>query len=57
MLFQKKPLIYLQLHEQSMRYMAVRPDNHEIIEHDEIFFETSMLADGEISNASLLEHV
>lgn len=55
MLFQKKPLLYLQLHEHSLRYMAVQPNNHDIIEQGELFFETNMLEDGEITNASLFE--
>ena len=55
MLFQNKPLLYLQLLHQSMRYMDVQPKDHSIIECDEIFFENNILEDGEIVNPSLLE--
>lgn len=55
MFFQNKPLIYLQLYNQSLRYMAVHSKNHTVIEYDEIFFESNMIEDGEIFNQSLLE--
>ena len=38
MFFQNKPLIYLQLYNQSLRYMAVHSKNHTVIEYDKIFF-------------------
>ena len=55
MFFQNKPLIYLQLYNQSLRYMAVHSKNHTVLEYDEIFFESNMIEDGEIVNRSLLE--
>lgn len=55
MFFQNKPLIYLQLYNQSLRYMAVHSKNHTVIEYDKIFFESNMIEDGEIFNQSLLE--
>ena len=55
MFFQNKPLIYLQLYNQSLRYMAVHSKNHTVIEYDEIFFESNMIEDGGIVNQSLLE--
>ena len=55
MFFQNKPLIYLQLYNQSLRYMAVHSKNHTVIEYDEIFFESNMIEDGEIFNQSLLK--
>ena len=55
MFFQNKPLIYLQLYNQSLRYMAVHSKNHTVLEYDEIFFESNVIEDGEIVNRSLLE--
>lgn len=55
MLFTKKPDIYLQLQNQSLRYMVVDSNAPAIIETDEIFFEAAMIEDGEITNTSLLE--
>lgn len=55
MLFQTKPTIYLQLHKQSLLYLAVHPKSHAIIDMDEILFDTTILEDGKITNASLLE--
>lgn len=55
MLFQTKPTLYLHLHKQSLRYLAVHPKNHTIIDMDELFFETTILEDGEITNPALLE--
>ena len=55
MFFQNKHLIYLQLYNQSLRYMAVHSKNHTVLEYDEIFFESNVIEDGEIVNRSLLE--
>lgn len=55
MLFKTKPTLYLQLLESSIRYMAVHPSNHTIIEQDELLFDANILEDGEISNPALLE--
>lgn len=55
MLFQNKPVLYLQLLNQSMRYMAVQPKTQSIVDCDEVFFENNILEDGEIVNPSLLE--
>ncbi len=55
MFFQNKPLIYLQLYNQSLRYMAVHSKNHTVLEYDEVFFESNVIEDGEIVNRSLLE--
>ncbi|MDN6295737.1 MAG: pilus assembly protein PilM [Alkalibacterium sp.] len=55
MLFDSKPLIYFQLLDQSLRYLALDPKNHTIIDKDEIVFETTILEDGKITNIPLLE--
>lgn len=55
MLFKTKPTLYIQLLDSSIRYMAVHPSNHTIIEQDELLFEGNILEDGEISNPALLE--
>lgn len=55
MFFRNKPLIYLQLYNQSLRYMAVHAKNHTVLEYDEIFFESNMIEDGVVVNRSLLE--
>lgn len=55
MLFKTKPTLYIQLLDSSIRYMAVHPSNHTIIEQDELLFEGNILEDGEIANPALLE--
>lgn len=55
MFFKTKPLLYLQLFNHSLRYLAVHPSNHSVMDHDELVFETSILEDGEITNSSLLQ--
>lgn len=55
MLFNTKPTLYLQLLDQSLRYMAVHPTNHTLIEQNELIFDTNILEDGEIANIPLLE--
>lgn len=55
MLFKTKPLIYLQLLDKSLRYMAVHPKDHSILEKDEIVFDTNVLEEGKLLNTSLLE--
>lgn len=55
MLFKTKPTLYLQLLDSSIRYMAVHPSNHTIIEQNELLFDGNLLEDGEIVNQSLLE--
>ncbi|GEK90608.1 type IV pilus biogenesis protein PilM [Alkalibacterium kapii] len=55
MLFDSKPLIYLQLLDQSLRYLALDPKDHTIIDKDDIVFETSIIEEGKITNIPLLE--
>lgn len=55
MLFNTKPTLYLQLLTHSLRYMAVHPTNHTLIEQNEVLFDTNILEDGEITNLPLLE--
>lgn len=55
MIFQAKPLIYLQLSDKSLRYLAVHPKKQTILDQDEIVFETNVLEEGRITNASLIE--
>ena len=55
MLFQTKPLLYLQLLDKSFRYLATHPKDHSIIEQGEVVFDTHILEDNKIINAPLLE--
>lgn len=55
MLFKTKPNLYLQLLDSSIRYMAVHPTSHTILDKNELLFEGPILEDGEISNPQLLE--
>ena len=55
MLFKTKPNLYLQLLDSSIRYMAVHPTNHTILDKNELLFDGPILEDGEISNPQLLE--
>lgn len=55
MLFQTKPILYLQLLHRSLRYMLVHPTKKTLIEQNEIVFETDVLVDGNITNQALLE--
>lgn len=54
-LFQTKPILYLQLLHRSLRYMLVHPTNNSIIEQNELVFEADILVDGYIASESLLE--
>lgn len=55
MLFDSKPLIYVQLLDQSLRYLALDSKKQTIIDKDEIIFETSIIEEGKITNIPLLE--
>lgn len=55
MFLNSKPLLYLQLLDRSLRYLAIHPKNHSIIDKGKIIFDTNILEDGRIINTSLLE--
>lgn len=55
MLFSSKPLLYLQLLDHSLRYLALDSKNHSVIDKNEIVFETAIVQDGKITNIPLLE--
>lgn len=55
MFFNSKPLLYLQILNRSILYLAVNPSDKKIIDQDEIIFEKDILEDGEFVNRSLLE--
>lgn len=55
MFFNSKPLLYLQLLDRSIRYLAVHATNGSIVDKGEIIFDTLALDDGEIANHALLE--
>ncbi|SFC41455.1 type IV pilus assembly protein PilM [Alkalibacterium subtropicum] len=55
MLFSSKPLLYLQLLDHSLRYLALDPKNHSVVDKDEIVFDATITEDGKITNAGLLE--
>ena len=55
MLFKTKPLLYLQLLDQSLRYMAVDQKNHTILEKGKVVFDANVLEEGKMTNVSLLE--
>ena len=56
MLFNKKPTLYFQFLEKRVRYIAVDHATHTIIEKDDIIFETNIMKDGNITDASLIEN-
>lgn len=55
MFFNSKPLLYLQLLDRSIQYLAVHAKNGSIVDKGEIIFDTLALDDGEIVNHALLE--
>lgn len=55
MLFSSKPLLYLQLLDRSLRYLALDPKDHSVIDQNEIVFETTIVREGKITNVPLLE--
>lgn len=55
MLFSSKPLLYLQLLDHSLRYLALDSKSQAVIDKDEIVFDTTILQDGKITNIPLLE--
>ncbi|OJF90908.1 type IV pilus biogenesis protein PilM [Alkalibacterium sp. 20] len=55
MLFSSKPLLYLQLLDHSLRYLALDPKDHTVVDKDEIVFDTLIIQDGKITNVPLLE--
>lgn len=55
MFFNSKPLLYLQLLDRSIRYLAIHAKNGSIVDKGEIIFDTLALDDGEIVNHALLE--
>lgn len=56
MLFNKKPHLFFEFLEKSVRYMAVDKATHDIIEKDELFFESAIVKDGNVTDASLIEN-
>jgi len=55
MLFNSKPLLYLQLLDHSLRYLALDPKDHAVVDKDEIVFDTLIIQDGKITNFPLLK--
>ncbi len=50
-----KPSVYLQLLDSSLRYLAVHPRNHTVLDRGEVVFEAAILSDRQISNRPLVE--
>lgn len=50
-----KPLVYFQLLDSSLRYLAVHAKNHSVADWGEIVFDTNILAERQIANRALLE--
>lgn len=50
-----KPLVYLQLLDSSLRYLAVHPRDRSVLDRGEILFDTEILAERRIANKALLE--
>ncbi len=50
-----KPLVNLQLLDSSLRYLAVHPRKHTIVEQGEIVFDTAILKDRQIANRPIVE--
>ncbi len=50
-----KPLVNLQLLDSSLRYLAVHPRKHTVLDRGEIVFETAILQDQQIANRPIVE--
>ncbi|MDD4541971.1 MAG: pilus assembly protein PilM [Eubacteriales bacterium] len=50
-----KPLVYLQILDSSLRYLAVHPRNHGILDREELVFDLEILSDRQITNVALLQ--
>ena len=55
MLFNSKPLVYLEFLDRSIRYLAVQATDGSILDQGEMIFDIDALEDGEIVNHALLE--
>lgn len=54
MLFNSKPLVYLQLQDRSIRYLSLHAKSHEMIDKGEIIFENPIFEEGHLTSESLL---
>lgn len=55
MLFKKKPLLYMQFLERSIRYLVMDSQKKKLIEKDELVFDTPIIHEGQLTNLSLLQ--
>lgn len=55
MLFKKKPLLYMQFLERSIRYLVMDTQKKILIEKDELVFDTPIIHEGQLTNLSLLQ--
>lgn len=55
MLFNKKPHLFVQFLDRSIRYLAMDAQRKALIEKDELVFDTAIIHEGQLTNASLLE--
>lgn len=55
MFLKLKPLLFLQVLDKSIRYLAIHAKNHSILDKGEIIFDVSILEDGRLINESLLK--
>ncbi|WP_373792681.1 hypothetical protein, partial [Jeotgalibaca porci] len=56
MLFKKKPNLYFEFLDTRIRYIAMDPQNKTVIAKAEIPFETKIINEGKIINASLIQN-
>ncbi|UJF14833.1 pilus assembly protein PilM [Jeotgalibaca sp. MA1X17-3] len=56
MFFSKKPLLYIELLERQIRYIAVDSQSKSILETEEILFDTEIIHEGKLINPSLVEN-
>ncbi|NLC25311.1 MAG: pilus assembly protein PilM [Fastidiosipila sp.] len=50
-----KPSVYLQLQDSSLRYLAINPRNHSIVDWGELVFESPILDDRQVASRPLVE--
>lgn len=55
MLFNKKPHLFVQFLDRSIRYLAMDAQRKTLIKKDELVFDTAIMNEGQLINASLLE--
>lgn len=55
MLFKNKPHLFMQFLERSIRYLVMDAQRKTLIEKDELVFDTAIIQEGQLTNASLLE--